>query len=463
LQRAGFSVLLLEAKAAVGGGLRSEALTLPGYIHDYCAGVHPMAAASPFFLSLPLEEFGLQFLYPEISLAHPFDDGTAIALLNDLREMAGGLGADGSSYHRLMQPLIQSWPRIEEEVLAPLHFPKHPLDMAAFGWKALSSARQLSKRFHTVKGRGFWAGLALHSQLPFHFLATSAIGLVLLTAGHIRGWPVVRGGSQCLANALSAYFEKLGGQIELNQPISMLDQLPSARAILLDLGPAQLLNIAGHKLSSFYRWQLSRYRYGMGVFKVDWALAEQIPFTAAEALKAGTLHLGGTYAEIAKGESDSWNGIHPERPAVLLAQQSLADPLRAPAGKHTAWAYCHVPSGSRKDMTDAIEKQVERFAPGFRERVLARHVMNTGDLEAHNENYLGGDIGGGANLLSQLFTRPALRWAPYRSSIKGIYLCSSSTPPGGGVHGMCGYHAAKRALKEVLKFNLGKIEDRLIS
>jgi phytoene dehydrogenase-like protein len=453
MQREGYSVLLLEGKSEPGGGLRSGTLTLPGFIHDYCAGVHPMAAASPFFLTLPLEEFGLKFQYPEIALTHPFDDGSAISLLHDISEMSAMMGKDGHAYTRLIQPLVQSWPRIEKDVLGPLHFPKHPMDMAAFGWKGLASARSVSKRFSTEKGRGFWAGMAMHSQLPFNRMATSAIGLVLLTAGHIRGWPVVQGGSQSLANALVAYFEKLGGQIELNHPVRTLDQLPSSRAVLLDLGPAQLLKIAGHRLSSLYRWQLSRYRYGMGVFKIDWALSEQIPFTSASAKKAGTIHLGGTYAEIASGESEAWRGIHSEKPGVLLAQQSLADPGRAPAGQHTGWAYCHVPSGSTKDMTGAIEKQVERFAPGFRDRILARHVMNTEDLEAYNENYLGGDIGGGANLLSQLFTRPALRWAPYRSSVKGIYLCSSSTPPGGGVHGMCGYHAAKQALKEVLDFN----------
>ena len=450
MQRAGFSVLLLEAKSVVGGGLRSGALTLPGFIHDYCAGVHPMAASSPFFLSLPLEEFGLKFCYPEIALAHPFDDGSAIPLLQDLSATASALGEDGKAYTQLMQPLIQSWPGIEDDVLGPLHFPKHPVDMAAFGWKALSSAHRLSKRFHTEKGRGFWAGLAIHSQLPFNRLSSSAIGLVLLTAGHKRGWPVVQGGSQFLADALAAYFEKLGGRIELNQPIKTLDQLPSARAILLDIGPAQLLTIAGHRLSSLYRWQLRRYRYGMGVFKVDWALSQQIPFAASLAQKAGTLHLGATYAEMSAAESAAWRGVHPERPSVLLAQQSIADPLRAPAGKHTGWAYCHVPAGSTKDMTDAVEKQVERFAPGFRDTVLARHVMNTEDMEAYNENYLGGDIGGGANLLSQLFTRPALRSAPYRSSARGIYLCSSSTPPGGGVHGMCGYHAAVRVIKDIL-------------
>jgi phytoene dehydrogenase-like protein len=321
--------------------------------------------------------------------------------------------------------------------------------MAAFGMKALCSVNKLSKIFKTEKAKTFWAGLGMHAQLPFDRLASSGIGLVLLTTGHLRGWPVIKGGSQMLASALGEYFKNLGGKIELNVNIRSLDQLPSSRAVLLDVGPAQLLAIAGHRLSSFYRWQLSRFRYGMGVYKVDWALTEQIPFKAASAKKAGTIHLGGSFEEIDEWESAVWAGKYSERPAVLLAQQSIADPSRAPEGRHTGWAYCHVPSGSTMDMTDAIEKQVERFAPGFRDTILARHTMNSEDFQLHNANYVGGDIAGGANFLSQLFTRPALRRSPYRTSIKGIYLCSASTPPGGGVHGMCGYHAAKRALREV--------------
>jgi phytoene dehydrogenase-like protein len=359
------------------------------------------------------------------------------------------MGQDADAYKRLMEPILKSWPQISDDVLAPLHLYTHPAAMAAFGWKALSSVHRLSKRFLTEKARGFWAGLGLHSQLPFERLASSAIGLVLLTAGHMRGWPVIQGGSQSLANALAAYFKKLGGQIELNVPVLSLEQLPSAQAVLFDVGPRQLLAIAGQRLSSLYRWQLNRYRYGIGVFKIDWALSEPIPFVAANACKAGTLHLGGSYAEIARAEKSVWEGRIPERPPVIMAQQSIVDATRAPAGKHTGWAYCHVSNGSTRNMTNAIEEQVERFAPGFRDTILERHVMNTEDLEAHNANYLGGDIGGGANNLTQLFTRPALRQSPYRSSAKGIYLCSASTPPGGGVHGMCGYHAAQRVLKDL--------------
>jgi phytoene dehydrogenase-like protein len=449
LQRAGLSVLILEAKSKIGGGLRSEALTLPGFIHDVCSAVHPLAAASPFIQSLPLADFGLKFLYPEIPLAHPFDDGTAIPLLSSLTETALGMEADADAYLRLMQPLVESWPDIRDDVLSPLHYPKHPLDMAGFGWKALSTANRLAKRFQTEKVRAFWGGLAVHSQLPFNYLSSSAIGLLLLTAGHKRGWPVAQGGSQSIADAMSMYFKTMGGKIELNWPVKSLDQLPSSYAVLLDVTPVQLLEIAGHRMSSFYRWQINRYRYGMGVFKIDWALSDRIPFKATSASNAVTLHLGGSFSELASSELDAWSGKHSSKPAVIMAQQSIVDPGRAPAGQHTGWAYCHVPRGSTRDMTAAIEEQVERFAPGFRERILARHTMNTEAMEAYNANYIGGDIGGGANNLSQLFTRPALRAAPYRTSAKGIYLCSSSTPPGGGVHGMCGYHAARRAMRDI--------------
>jgi phytoene dehydrogenase-like protein len=448
LQQAGLSVLIIEAKEKIGGGLRSEELTLPGFTHDLCSAVHPLAVSSPFFQSLPLEDFGLKFLYPEIPLAHPFDDGTAITLLPSLSETAIGMGEDADAYLKLMQPLVKSWPALREDVLSPLHFPKHPLDMMGFGLKALSSAKRLAKRFHTDKARGFWGGLAVHSQLPFNYLASSGIGLVLLTVGHIRGWPIARGGSQSIANALTSYFKSIGGKIETNRPVKSLDNLPSSQVVLLDIGPRQFLEIAGHRLSPFYRWQLKRFHYGMGVFKIDWALADTIPFRSEHAKKAGTIHIGGEFNEMAASEKAAWEGRVSEKPAVLLAQQSVADPGRAPKGQHTGWAYCHVPAGSTVDMTNIIENQVERFAPGFRERILARHTMNTAVMEEINANYIGGDIGGGANNLSQLFTRPALRSAPYRSSVRGIYLCSASTPPGGGVHGMCGYHAARRALKD---------------
>ncbi len=452
LQQHGLSVLLLEGKDKIGGGLRTEELTLPGYHHDVCSAIHPMAAASPYFQTLPLHQHGLQYLYPETAAAHPFADGTAAVLKKSITETAGLLGEDRDAYVNLIQPLVNNWPDIAADVLAPLHFPKHPFKMAGFGLKALTSATHLAKHFKTEQGKGLFAGMAAHSIQPLSNSATSAIALVLMANGHLKGWPVPKGGSKNIASALASYFVSLGGKIETNTYITSLDQLPSAKAVLFDVTPKQLLSIAGHQFSSIYKWQLERYRYGMGVFKIDWALDDVIPFKTEAARQAGTIHIGGTLQEIAQSEQQTSRGVHPEKPFVLLAQQSLFDETRAPAGKHTGWAYCHVPNGSDKDMTENIERQVERFAPGFRERILARHTFNTSQLEGYNPNYIGGDINGGIIDLAQLFTRPALRRSPYRTSAKGLYICSSSTPPGGGVHGMCGYHAAKRALKDV--FNI---------
>ncbi|MBF9221711.1 phytoene desaturase family protein [Hymenobacter ruricola] len=449
LQQQGLSVLLLEGKDTVGGGLRTAELTLPGFRHDVCSAVHPLAAGSPFFRTLPLAAHGLEFLYPPVAAAHPFANGTAAALHPSLDETAARLGADAAAYRQLVGPVAADWPQLAPAILGPLRLPAHPLALARFGLKGLLPAQRLARHFATPEARGLWAGMAAHAQLPLGHMATSAIGLVLLALGHAGGWPVPKGGSQQIAAALASYFTSLGGRIETGFYVKSLRQLPSAHAVLLDVTPRQLLAIAGQQLSALYKWQLGRYRYGMGVFKVDWALAEPIPFAAPECRRAGTVHLGNTLEEIAHAEHLTWHGHHPERPFVLLAQQSLFDPTRAPAGQHTAWAYCHVPHGSPRDMTAAIEQQVERFAPGFRERILARHTMGPAQLEAHNPNYVGGDINGGVLDIGQLFTRPVLRLSPYRTSAKGLYLCSSSTPPGGGVHGMCGYHAARRALRDV--------------
>jgi phytoene dehydrogenase-like protein len=451
LQQAGLSVLLLEGKQEVGGGLRTAELTLPGFRHDICSAIHPLAVASPFFQTLPLAQYGLQYITPPVAAAHPFDDGTAVAVTS-LLDTAQGLGPDAAAYRRLIGPLEASWPRFANDVLAPLHFPKHPLDMARFGLSALLPATVLARRFGGEKAKGLLAGMAAHAIQPLSNLATSAIGLVLLIAAHRQGWPLPKGGSQAIADALLAHFVSLGGQVETGTYVRSLAQLPSARAVLLDVTPAQLLQIAGHSLSSIYQWQLRRYRYGMGVFKIDWALAEPIPFTAPQCHQAGTVHVGNTMAEIAASERASAQGQHAAQPFVLLAQPSRFDATRAPAGRHTAWAYCHVPNGSRVDMTTAIESQVERFAPGFRERILARHTFDTAQMEDYNPNYVGGDINGGLLDIKQLFTRPALRASPYRTSARGLYLCSSATPPGGGVHGLCGYYAARRALRDV--FNL---------
>jgi phytoene dehydrogenase-like protein len=451
LQQAGLSVLVLEAKAEIGGGLRSTELTLPGFVHDVCSAVHPLAAGSPFFQSLPLAQFGLDYIYPPISAAHPFDSGTAAALRLSIEETARDLGADEQAYLNLMQPLVHDWPTMAADVLGPLRFPKHPINMARFGLDALPPATFLAKRFRTEEAKGLFAGMAAHAIQPLSNLTTSAIALVLMATGHLRGWPVPKGGSRSIAAALAAYFRSLGGVIENNAPVRSLKELPAAKAVLLDVTPKQLLAIGGEQFSSIYRKQLEHYRYGMGVFKIDWALDGPIPFTAPECRQAGTIHIGNTFSEIAAAEEATSSGQHPERPFVLLAQQSLFDSSRAPEGKHTAWAYCHVPNGSTVDRTEAIERQVERFAPGFRDRILDRHTMNTAQMEVYNPNYVGGDINGGIIDIRQLYTRPVISLSPYRTSAKGVYICSSSTPPGGGVHGMCGYHAAKQALADIFK------------
>ena len=449
LQREGLSVLLVEAKKEIGGGLLSAQLTLPGFIHDVCSAVHPLAISSPFFKSVPLAEHGLEFIQPPIPAAHPFDDGSAAALFRSVNETASTLKGDVYTYRQLISPLLTVWPSLLDEILAPFHFPKHPLVMARFGLMGIPSATRLAKKFHSKEARGLWAGMCAHSIQPLSNLTTSAFGLVLALIGHASGWPVAKGGSISIANALASYFVSLGGKIEANQKVESLKQLPSANAILLDVTPRQLLEIAGENFSAFYKWQLERYRYGMGVFKIDWALSESIPFKASLCKQAGTIHIGNTFEEIADSEQSTAVGKISERPFVLLAQQSLFDSSRAPTGKQTAWAYCHVPNGSVVDMTERIEKQVERFAPGFRDTIIARHTMNTEQLNGYNANYIGGDINGGVSDITQLFTRPALRLSPYKTSAKGIYLCSSSTPPGGGVHGMCGYHAARRVLKDI--------------
>ncbi|HTI94276.1 MAG TPA: NAD(P)/FAD-dependent oxidoreductase, partial [Puia sp.] len=387
LQRAGLSVLLLEGSGTIGGGLRSAELTLPGYIHDICSAVHPLAAGSPFFNTLPLREHGLEYLYPAVAAAHPLDDGSAALLAGSVEDVAARLGRDGKAYTDLMGPLVQDWPLLVPEILGPLGLPAHPLALARFGLKGLTASTSLARRFETAAARALLAGMAAHSIQPLSNLATSAFALVLMAAGHVKGWPVPRGGSVSIANALASCFLSMGGKIETGMYVRSLAQLPSSRALLFDLTPRQLLQLGGHRWSSLYQWQLERYRYGMGVFKIDWALEERIPFTDAGCREAGTVHIGGTLEEIVDGEAVTAAGGHPERPFVLLAQQSIVDPSRAPQGKHTAWAYCHVPNGSVLDRTEVIERQVERFAPGFRERILARHVLNTAQLEEYNPNY----------------------------------------------------------------------------
>lgn len=452
LRQAGLSVLLIEGKNEPGGGMRSAELTLPGFIHDVCSAVHPMAKISPFFNNLPLREHGLELINPLIAAAHPFDDGSVALLDHSLQKTAGRLGKDKDNYLRLMQSTVENLPMLLPDLLGPFPFPSHPVALVKFGLKAFKSASSLANRFDTKEARGLWAGMAAHGMQPLTNLTTSAIGLVLMAAAHVGNWPVPKGGSQSIVNALVSYFLSLGGKIETGFYVKSLDQLPSSKVVLLDVTPKQLLEIAGEKLSASYSKKLQNYRYGMGVFKIDWALSEPIPFKAEACKKAGTVHLGNTIEEITESEKTISEGRHSERPFVLLTQPSLFDPMRAPSGKHTAWAYCHVPNGSERDMTNAIENQVERFAPGFKDVVLKRHTMHASQMEAYNPNYVGGDINGGIQDIRQLYTRPVLSLSPYRTSAKGLYICSSSTPPGGGVHGMCGYHAAKRALKD--RFNI---------
>lgn len=449
MEKQGLRVLIIEAKDTIGGGMRTAELTLPGFKHDICSAIHPLASGSPFFTTLPLTEHGLDWIYPEVDAAHPFDNGTAAALTRSIEQTAETLGADKQNYIDLLSPIVANWPDLAPDLLGPLVFPKYPLKLAQFGLSAIQPSTLLAKRFKTTEAKGLLAGMAAHAIQPLSNMATSAIALVLMANGHLGGWVIPKGGSQSIANALGSYFTSLGGQIQTGTYVKSLTQLPSANAVLFDITPRQLLGIAGHKFSALYKWQMERYRYGDGVFKVDWALDGQIPFTAPSCRKAGTVHIGGTLEEIVASEKASANGRHAEKPYVLLAQQSLYDTTRAPEGKQTAWAYCHVPNGSTMNMTDIIENQVERFAPGFKERILARHTFDTAEMEAYNPNYLGGDINGGVIDIRQLFTRPALRLSPYKTSAKGLYICSSSTPPGGGVHGMCGYHAAKRALKDI--------------
>lgn len=451
LQQRGLSVLLVEAKPTIGGGMRTAELTLPGFRHDICSAIHPLAMASPFFKQLPLADFGLSFIQPPACAAHPMEDGAAAILYPSLEQTAASLGPDQEKYLRLMKPLLAEWPSIIGDVLAPLRIPAHPISLAKFGLKALASAQHIADRFYGEKAKALFGGMAAHGIQPLNGPATASFGLVLMLAAHTNGWPIAAGGSQSIANAMGNYFLALGGKIETGFDVKSMAQLPSAKAILFDTTPRQLMTIAGQSLSAFYIWQLKRFRYGMGVFKVDWALDAPIPFTDIACREAGTVHLGNRFSDIAASEFMASKGRHPEQPFVLLAQQSLFDSSRAPAGKQVAWGYCHVPHGSTQDITTAIEKQVERYAPGFRDLILGRHSMNCADMENYNSNYIGGDINGGMACLSQLFTRPALRWSPYRTSAKGIYLCSSSTPPGGGVHGMCGYHAADRAWKDIFQ------------
>ena len=448
LARAGRSVLVREGAETIGGGVRSAELTLPGFTHDVCSAIHPLAAASPFFRTLPLGEHGLEWIEPPLPLAHPLDGGAAAVLHRSVAETAAGLAADERSYEAVFGPPVRDWSRLETALLGPLlRVPRHPLAMARFGLSALQPALGFARRhFDGGPARALFAGLAAHSILPLETLGSASFGLVLGATGHAVGWPLPRGGSQGIADALASYLRSLGGEIQTGAPVESLAEL-SARTVLCDVTPRQFVRLAGERLPTRYRKGLERFRYGPGVFKLDWALSGPIPWTAPACAQAGTVHLGGTLEEIAASERAPANGETSERPFVLLTQPSLFDDTRAPEGSHTAWAYCHVPNGSTTELTETIERQVERFAPGFRELILARSAAGPAELERRNPNLVGGDIGGGSNVLRQLVARPVFRPVPYRTPLNGVYLCSASTPPGGGVHGMCGYLAARAALR----------------
>ena len=449
LARAGRSVVVYESHATVGGGMRSAELTLPGFIHDICSTVQGTSTASPFFRELDLARFGVEFVDPPAPLAHPLDGGRAAVLERSVDATADGLGADGAAYRRLMGPLVRDAEAIMDLVLAPIfRVPRHPLAAARFGLPALRSAVGLAAgRFRGDEARALLTGVSAHSMLRLDRPLTASFGLVLAITAHAYGWPVVRGGTQRLADALADELRALGGEIVTGHPVTSLEELPPARAVLFDTSPRALSAIAGDRLPAGYRRRLDGFRYGPGIVKVDWALSAPIPWQAAGAARAGTIHVGGSMDEIRASEAEVSHGRHPERPFVLVVQGSRFDPSRSPDGQHTGWAYCHVPSGSSFDMTDRIEAQVERFAPGFRDTILARSVRLPADIEADNPNYIGGDINGGIQDLRQLFTRPVARLDPYSTPTRGIYLCSSSTPPGGGVHGMCGVWAARSALR----------------
>jgi phytoene dehydrogenase-like protein len=463
LARAGLEVEVHEADETIGGGVRSAELTLPGFVHDVCAAIYPFGAASPFFRELELD---VEFVDPPAAAAHPFDDGSAVLLERDVEATAAQLGEDAGAYMRLMAPLVKGWEAIEPVLLASL-LPPSPRALVRLARtlgvrggatsvrSALAPARALAERTFTgERARSFFAGHAAHSVLPLERRPSAAFGLLLATLGHVTGWPVARGGSQRLADALADRLRRLGGSIHTSSPV---DALPDARLVLADVSPPELLRIARGRLPERYARQLQRYRFGPGAFKLDWALDGPIPWRAPECRRAATVHLGGTLDEIAAWERAAWAGTDPEqsgapeRPFVLLAQPALFDDSRAPPGKHTAWAYCHLPNGSSRDLTSAIEAQVERFAPGFRDVIVERSVLDPAALQHHNRNLVGGDFSGGANTLTQLVFRPARRLVPYRTPLPGLYLCSASTPPGGGVHGMCGYLAARAALRSLTR------------
>jgi phytoene dehydrogenase-like protein len=450
LAREGASVLVLEGSEEIGGGTRSAELTLPGFLHDVCSAVHPTGILSPFFRQLPLEKHGLVWIRPAASVAHPMDGAPAVMLYRSLARTQERLGRDAGAWARLVAPFLDSPHELLADAMAPLRIPAHPIQMLRFGMRAAFSANRLARLlFREAPARALFAGCAAHSILPLTAPLSAALGVMFAITGHVEDWPVAAGGSRAIAQSLASYLQSLGGRVETGRRIERLDELPPSRVVLFDTSPEQLSRIAGDALPAGYRRRLGRYRYGPGVFKLDWALDGPIPWSDPACLEASTVHVGGTLEEIAASEGDMYRGRHSERPYLIVCQQSQFDPTRAPAGKHTGYAYCHVPHGSIVDMTDAIESQIERFAPGFRRRILARHAMSPAWLERHNPNYKGGAITGGVADAFQLFTRPVARLDPYSTPNPRLFLCSAATPPGGGVHGQCGFWAARSALRRL--------------
>ena len=450
--QAGFSVCLLEANEKIGGGVRTEELTLPGFFHDVCSAIHPMAILSPFFQRLHLKRRGLQWIFPPAAAAHPLPNGSVAILYKDINRTLENLGNDADPWRKIFAPFTRSPFSFFSQILQPIRIPRKPFLMFRFGQLALRSCINLiESNFSHPQARALFAGCAGHSSMSLHLRGSASFGLALAIAGHAVGWPLPAGGSQTIADALAACLQSLGGEIQKGHRVNTMRDLPEANCYIFDVTPRQLLKIAEEDLPPRYKRRLSSFRYGPGVFKIDWALGAPIPWKNQDCLQAATVHIGGTMEEIAQAEAEVWENHHPDNPFVLLAQQSLFDATRAPAGKHTAWGYCHVPNGSNVDMTERIERQIERFAPGFRDVILSRHTMTTMQMEAHNANLVGGDIAGGANNLRQFLARPVLRWNPYTTPNPKIFICSSSTPPGGGVHGMSGYLAARTALRKVFQ------------
>lgn len=448
LAQQGLKVKVFEAKDSVGGGTRTLELTEPGFKHDICSAVHPTAVGSPFFSTLPLDKYGLEWIHPEFPIAHPLENSDAVITERSFENTLERFGSDSKNYRKLFKEFIDSWEFLSKDLFGSLRIPRHPLAMMRFGWYGMFSSNLLSNSFfNQERSKAYFSGLAAHSILPLENTFTASFGLILGTTVHSVGWPIAKGGSHSITKALAKHFESLDGEIELNSRIESLDEFPSDKPILFDLTPRQVITIADDRISTKLKNKLLNFNYGPGAYKIDFALSEPVPWLNEECKRAGTLHLGGTMEEISYSEKQVWEGIHPDKPYVLVSQPSVFDKSRAPENKHVLWSYCHVPNGSTENMKEQIIDQIERYAPGFRDIIISSSTMTAVDFEKYNPNYIGGDINGGAQNLKQLFGRPLLKWDPYKLPVDHLYICSSSTPPGGGVHGMCGFNAATSVLK----------------